>query len=111
MEMKHSVGRVIHHAKAKHRHHNCTSCILQSSKMLLFPPVVEMPRLLTGLEALSLQGTPLHFDSATGSVLTDSDYMSLAGNAFNGGCMAMMLIACLSSLRLTGLDAGLAPDI
>ena len=56
-----------------------------------------MPRLLTGLEALALQGVPLHFDSATGSVLSDTDYMGLAGNAFNGGCMAMMLIAALAS--------------
>ena len=103
MEMKHSVQRVVHHALAKHRRQQCTSCLLPSSKILLWPPVVQMPRLLTGLEALALQGVPLHFDSATGSVLSDTDYMGLAGNAFNGGCMAMMLVAALASLKLTYL--------
>ena len=86
-ELKHSAERVVLHAGAKHRHGvDCTSCILPASKIVLWPPLVPKPRMLSGLEALSIQGIPATFHSTHGTTagMTDSDYMSLSGNAFNG---------------------------
>ena len=57
-------------------------------------------RYLTGLEALSLQGVHHSCHASTNGVMTDSEYMSLAGNAFNAASFALMMIACLSTMSL-----------
>ena len=103
-EIKHSAPRVVLQAGAKKQISRGTSCLLPASKIVLWPPVVDKARLLTGLEALSLQGVPPEHHEGTGRVIGDADYMSLAGNAFNGGCFSIMMLAALATVDLSELD-------
>ena len=64
--------------------------------MLLFQPHVPEPRYLLGAEALALQGIP-HCYTTVDTVVQDGDLMNLGGNAFNGGCAAMVVIAAMIS--------------
>ena len=57
-------------------------------------------RYLTGLEALALQGVPSSFHTTT-NIMTDAEYMSLAGNAFNAGSYALMLLSALATIQLS----------
>ena len=98
VELKHSAPRVVR-TKNKRRK-DCTSCLLPASKIVLFPPVSGCVRYMTGLEALSLQGIPHTFHEATMQELKDSEYMSLAGNAFNAGSYALVVLSALSSMTL-----------
>ena len=100
IEMKHSASRVVSH-KGQKRHKRCTSCLLPASKIMILPPMSRSPRFLTGLEALSLQGVPCEFHTATTNIMSDAEYMSLAGNAFNAGCCALVLLAALSTMRMS----------
>ena len=50
VEFKHSAPRVIHHAGQKHRKpSDCASTILPASKIFLFPPVTQSPRLFADM--------------------------------------------------------------
>ena len=104
-ELKHSAPRVVKTTNSKarasrgRRRSGATSCLLPSSRLLVLPPYVEAPRLMTGLEALSIQGIErIHLQMYGGR---DSLYMSLAGNAFSGGSYALMFLATLASVTLT----------
>ena len=113
-QMKHSTERVVMHAGAKHRHGvDCTSCILPSSKIVLWPPLVANCRMLSGLEALAIQGIPQSFHSTHGTSanMRDCDYMSLAGNAFNGSCAGAMMIAALATMDTSNLQWGPPEEI
>ena len=100
IELKHSAERVVLHAAAKHKTSKAsTSCLLLSSKILALPPAVPSARLLVGLEAFSLQGVPPCYHNMSGGLLSDNDYMSLAGNAFNGGCCGLVLLTAFATLR------------
>lgn len=101
VELKHSAPRVVKTGGRRRQH--CTSCLLPSSKMMVFPPTSDSTRFLTGLEALSLQGVPHSFHEST-RVLKDSEYMSLAGNAFSGGCWGLAVLAALSTMNLEDMD-------
>ena len=72
----------------------------------MFPPYVEVPRHMTGLEALSIQGIEkanmLKYTGNDKEYKTkDTLYMSLAGNAFSGGSYALMWLATLASVTLS----------
>ena len=99
-ELKHSAERVVLHAAAKHKTSSAsTSCLLPASNIAIWPPLVPRVRLLVGLEALAIQGVPPCYHNMTGGILSDNDYMSLAGNAFSGGCCGLVLLAALATLR------------
>ena len=100
VELKHNVLRVLSLKEhtAKHRKRaGTTSCLLPTSKLLVRPPIVPQARFLLGLEALSIQGIDQHW-LATDRVMSDSEYLHLAGNAFSGGCFAAVLLVGLSHL-------------
>ena len=44
VELKHSAPRVIRDGTSRRRPDDCTSCLLPSSKIMVFPPVTETPR-------------------------------------------------------------------
>ena len=101
IELKHSAPRVVRPVVVQSRirgkrYKGSTSCLLPSSKMLLFQPHVPEPRYLLGAEALALQGIP-HCYTTVDTVVQDGDLMNLGGNAFNGGCAAMVVIAAMIS--------------
>ena len=98
VELKHSASRVVKTGSRRRQH--CTSCLLPASKMIVFPPTSDSCRLLTGLEALSLQGVPHSFHYTTEGVLKDREYMGLAGNALSGGCWGVTVLAALSTMNL-----------
>ena len=100
VELKHSAPRVLPHLSATHKHTSLTSCLLPSSKIMIWPPAVKEARYLTGPEALAIQGIPPEYDEATGQVCNDSLYMSLAGNAFNGDCFALIFLAGLAVMKI-----------
>ena len=62
--------------------------------------LMRFSRYLSGLEALSLQGVHPACHTTTNGIMTDSEYMSLAGNAFNAGSFVLMMIAGLSTMTL-----------
>ena len=101
VELKHGAPRVVCRPAAPkskgrargRRYKGSTSCLLPASKMLLLEPHVPEPRYLTGAEALALQGIP--FCYTTNSDVEDADLIHVAGNAFSGGCAAMVFLAGL----------------
>ena len=119
VELKHSAQRVVKRPKASgsrargRQHKGSTSCLLPASKLLVLEPHVQSPRFMTGAEALSLQGIPFCYSTCDNAV-PDSDLMSLAGNAFCGGCMAMMVLAGMISSTFPedgcGLNAIFSPS-
>ena len=64
---------------------------------MLMPPLVNAPRFLTGLEVMQIQGIDGHHLSSD-RIMSDSEYMHMAGNAFSGGCCALMFLATIASL-------------
>ena len=44
VELEHSAPRVIRDGTSRRRPDDCTSCLLLSSKIMVFPPVTETPR-------------------------------------------------------------------
>ena len=68
--------------------------MLPSSRMMMMQR--DNPRLLTGLEALRLQGFGVDILLAGAEAgFNDRFYMNLAGNAFNGGAFAASFLAAL----------------
>ena len=105
IELKHSALRVVslREAKAKgKRRAGSTSCLLPSSRLIVRPPVVPRARFLLGLEALSIQGIDAHW-LVTDRVMSDGEYMHLAGHAFSGGCFAAMFLLGIAHLDLSSL--------
>ena len=104
IDLKHSAPRVVGLAGFTKQTRRCgsTSCLLPTSKTMLIPPVVPQPRYLSGLEALGIQGVDAAFCS-TDAVLTDAEYLHLAGNAFFGACFAAALISAMSSVDVSKL--------
>ena len=100
VELKHSAPRVV--GCKNRRRAGSTSCLLPSSKLMLMPPLVPSPRFLTGLEAMQIQGVDGHHLSSD-RIMTDGEYMHLAGNAFSGGACALMFLATIASLDLRDL--------
>lgn len=49
LELKFSAPRVLHHARATHRLSSCTKCLLPSSKLMVWPPVVKVAAISLGL--------------------------------------------------------------
>ena len=100
VELKHSISRVeLRETMAK----QISSCLLPGSRLLLVDQR-PIPRLLLGVEAMSIQGIPPEhtWPATIGSspILTDSDWMDMAGNSFAGGCLVAMLIAGLSMIEI-----------
>ena len=105
LEFKHSALGVcsLNAVKAKQKKRiGSTSCLLPASRLLLRPPLVPKPRFLLGLEALSIQEVDPCW-MATDPIMTDSESLNLAGNAFSGGCFGAMLLIGLSHLYLSSL--------
>ena len=100
LELKHSAPRVVKAKGHRRRRAGSTSCLLPTSRMMLLPPWVPSPRYMTGCEGLAVQGIDHHF-TAGDPVLTDMEYLHLAGNAFCGGSCAMILLAGFSFLDLS----------
>ena len=94
MELKHSVSRTLK-INGKRRP-EATSCLLPTSRMLLLQRR-PMPRLMSGAEALALQGIPMA-DILGAEGMNDSLFQSLAGNAFSGGCCAAVMLSTLLSV-------------
>ena len=97
LELKHSASRVLKHGKTV-RHE--TTCLLPSSRMLLLQH--QPQRLLTGLEALHMQGIPVPamLQASRADVADDKLFMSMAGNAFSSGPCAAVMIATLAAITL-----------
>ena len=85
VELKHNALRVLslkEHTTKQRKREGTTSCLLPTSKLLVRPPVVPQARFLLGLEALSIQSIDEHWLAAD-RVMSDSEYLNLAGNAFS----------------------------
>ena len=62
VELKHSAPRVIRDGSARRRPGGCTSCLLPSSKIMLFPPLTEKPRFAQFVYHASPRGVVSSFD-------------------------------------------------
>ena len=73
---------------------NMVPCLVSTSSIWL----LKRNRLLTGKEALGLQGFGYNFLDECDPPLANREEVDLAGNAFNGGvCLAVMLALVLSA--------------
>ena len=72
------------------------STILPSSRLLLLR--TTPPRILTGREALAVQGIGL--EHTLGVDMSDADFMQLAGDAFTGALAMVTFIASLACHRI-----------
>ena len=98
VELKHSAPRVV--GCKKRRRAGSTSCLLPSSKLMLMPPHVATPSFFTGVEAMQIKGVDGHFLSSD-RVMTDAEYLHMAGNAFSGGTCALRFLARFAPLDLS----------
>ena len=75
------------------------SCMLPSSRIFMVPPLVTIPRMLSGHEMLAFQGVPMktlrQAQVALGVSMKEADhlYADLAGNAYSGFCASAVLIS------------------
>ena len=102
LELKHSACRVVKPAQTRRRRAGATSCLLPGSRLLLLQPLVPSPRYLTGCEGMAVQGIHHNF-TAGDPVLSDAQYLHLAGNAFCGGSCAIVILAAVSFLDPSSL--------
>ena len=97
VDLKHSASRSVG-GESSSGSRDTTTCVLPSSRMLLLRNA--RPRLLTGLEALRIQGMAIEPMLSPDCPVNDTVLMILAGNAFCAGPCAAVIISALASIRV-----------
>ena len=100
LDLKHSSSRTVRTACKQKQ---LTTCVLPTSRLLLCQK--ELPRMLTGVEGLALQG--IGADISLNSNMPDALMLSLAGNAFSAAPCAAVLISAFISITLPSVPVEL----
>ena len=112
VELKHSVERTLRKDGQQTTQNTTIPCVLPTLRLLKLGDSKNAPRLLSGLELLSIQGIPREYSLAfaesrpQGNLQTDKLCSDLAGNAFAGGCFAAVLrfaLSCCDFSKAPGL--------
>ena len=96
LDIKRSASRTM---RSVCREKQITTCLLPTSKLLLYQKALSRTR--TGVECLALQG--IHHRFSLDSNMPDSLLRSFAGNAFSAAPCAAVLIAAFIALPLPEL--------